>query len=71
MLNEGVVSPAYGRDYHSKREAELDFRNGADFVLESILPSKGGTYCSIRDFRSGAQVEIRYARKTKLTLVKV
>jgi hypothetical protein len=64
-----VVSPAYGRDYKNKAEAEADFNGGKDFRGQSHLI--GGMYCSVRDFKPGDKVEIRYARMTKLTVVTI
>lgn len=64
----GVLTPAYGRDYKSKKAVEKDFRDGKDFVLNSI---NGGGCCSIRDFVPGQKVQIRYSKNTKVTIVKV
>lgn len=64
-----AVSPAYGRDYKNRKEAEQAFRSGVDFKLESMFHS--GAYCSIRDFAPGTQVEVRYARMEKCAVVTV
>ena len=69
MLDSGVVSPAYGRDYKTAGAVEKDFRAGKDFVLCSL--GTGGRYCSIRDFEAGAHVELRYNRKLDQTIVEV
>lgn len=63
-----VVSPAYGRDHHSAPEAEIAFLRGDDFKNEALT---GGTYCSVRDFAKGTQVEVRYAKMRRLTIVTV
>jgi hypothetical protein len=64
--NYRVLIPAYGRDYKRVKDVEQDFRAGKDFILRPE-----GCYISIRDFAPGVTVEIRYARGTKVTLVKV
>lgn len=61
-----VVTPAYGRDYKNKADAEKDFRDGKDFVLMSY--SRSG-YVSKDDFVKGTKVNIRYAKNTKVTTV--
>lgn len=64
-----TVSPAYGRDYKSAKDAKSDFLGGKDFRMESI--GQGGTYCSLRDFAQGVEVSIRYAKLTKVVNVQV
>lgn len=63
------VSPAYGRDYKSAAQAKTDFLEGKDFKLETI--GLGGTYCSVCDFAPGVKVNVRYARLTKVVVVRV
>lgn len=67
--NDLVISPAYGRDYKSAKDAISDFVVGKDFKMESI--GHGGMYCSIRDFEKGVEVLIRYSKLTKVTVCKV
>lgn len=64
-----TVSPAYGRDYKSAKEAQEAFLSGKDFVMDS--PGQGGTYCSVRDFAPGTIVEVRFNKKEKLLFVEV
>jgi hypothetical protein len=64
--NYRVLTPAYGRDYKRMKDVETDFHAGKDFILEPE-----GCYISIRDFASGVVVEVRYAKRTKVTLIKV
>ena len=61
-----ILTPAYGRDYKSRKEAEEAFRGGKDFQLQPE-----GCYCSIRDFTSGVKVEVWYKKKTMVTIVTV
>jgi hypothetical protein len=46
------LTPAYGRDYLYRCEAEKAYKDGKDFVL-----SITGQYCSRRDF-DGKPVEV-------------
>lgn len=62
--SELTLLPAYGRDYKSAKLAKADFLAGKDFCLSSTRQ-----YCSIRDFKPGIAVIIRYANQVKLTRV--
>jgi len=68
-----TVSGAYGKDYSNAEQAKLAFLSGKDFKMESILHGVDayGTYCSIRDFKPGVTVNVRYARLTKVVPVVV
>lgn len=66
-----VISPAYGRDYKSRAAAEKDFKEGKDFKMESVSSGGSGSYCSIRDFKPGVKVSIRYKRMTRVTIITV
>ena len=59
-----VLSPAYGQDYKSGKDARVAFLAGKDFVLEPR-----SQVCSIRDFSPGAQAEIRFNKLQKLVVV--
>jgi len=61
-LDQGVLTPAFGRDYSSAAAAKADFVSGKDFVLNTPW---GSTLCSCRDFAPGAQITIRYAKLRK------
>jgi hypothetical protein len=67
--NWQVVTPSYGRDYKSAKDAKADFLAGKDFSLNSM--QYGFAYCSIRDFESGVKVNIRYKNTTQVTTVTV
>jgi hypothetical protein len=71
MINKPLlritVSPAFGQDYRSKKEAMEAWHSGRDFFLEGMDGRPMGSYCSIRDFPNSTRVSIRYARKTKQT----
>ena len=70
IMKYSIVSPAYGRDYPSGEKAIRDFKDGKDFMCES-LDLGGYTYCSIRDFLDGHHIEIRYSNMMKQTLYTV
>mgnify|MGYP003151300678 FL=1 len=58
-----TLTPAYGRDYTSKAKAEADLNGGKDFVLNA---PQGTTYCSVRDFRKGDTLNVRYKQHQKI-----
>jgi len=66
MNNYHVVAPAYGKDYKSATAAKEAFKSGLDFRYRGL---SGGSYCSIRDFKPGETVEIRYNKLLKLTIL--
>ena len=67
--NFEVLTPAYGRDYASIKEAEASFKGGDDWCLNSLTLGNG--YTSIRDFTPGVKVNLRFKNKTKLTTLTV
>jgi hypothetical protein len=66
----GTVSGAYGRDYRTSDAAAADFLAGKDFVVHAPL-EWAGAYCSIRDFRSGSIVNVRFKARTQVVPVTV
>lgn len=57
------LTPAYGRDYKSRKDVETDWFGGKDFILAIT-----GQYCSIRDLSQfPGDVFIRYAKQMKIT----
>lgn len=54
-----TLTPAYGRDYKSKKAALEAYRRGDDFILNDPTSPWDGKPCSIRDFPD-KQVSIRY-----------
>jgi hypothetical protein len=63
----GTLTPAYGRDYTSKKEALQDWNDGKDFILHSIVE------CGPINNASAKTLGIRSAqiRWRKLTMVAV
>lgn len=46
MAHQVILTPAYGRKYHSEADVRLDWLNGKDFKIQN------GPYCSIRDINA-------------------
>jgi hypothetical protein len=59
-----LVKGAYGRDYRGQGKAREDWQNGKNFQIISMGPDNG-RYCSIRDFKHGEEVWLRYSKLTK------
>ena len=55
-----TLTPAYGKDYNNKASAKEGLRSGQDFVWQHPL---GTTYCSVRDFREGDGLNVRYKQQ--------
>lgn len=70
-MSHVVVSPAYGRDYKSGKDAKADWESGKDFVVQSMFG--GGTYINKEDAKAQGvtSVQIRFKRMANLTVVKV
>ena len=61
-----TLTPAYGRDYKSTKEAKADYFAGKDFILNDVSSPYHGKYCSCRDF-VGEQITLRYHRLSRMT----
>jgi len=64
--NYATITPAYGRDYKSAKEAVADFEANKDFCLQ---PS--GQYINKEQIATGIIVQIRYKNQTRDILVEV
>ena len=66
MYETITLTPAYGRDYTSKREALRDYNARKDFISQP-----DGRYCNIDDVAQACprSVRIRYARLRKVMVV--
>jgi hypothetical protein len=58
-LSEGVLTPAYGRDYRTKDEVIKAFESGKDFRFNYIGRT---TNCSIEDMEYGEPIKFRYSK---------
>ena len=63
-----TVTPAYGRDYKSKKAALADWNSGLDFVVQDY---KLHGYINNADAKrvDVDQIHIRYNDRTQLTVV--
>jgi hypothetical protein len=64
--NYATITPAYGRDYKSAKEAVADFEANKDFQIQ---PS--GQYINKEQIATGITVHIRYKNQTRDVLVEV
>jgi hypothetical protein len=65
-----TLTPAYGRDYKSKKEVLEAFHNNQDFILNSIA---GTGICNKKDLEEMESnfVNIRYKKLTQIVVVKI
>lgn len=68
-----TLTPAYGRDYKTKKDAETAFNEGADFVIADIMHPYSGSYCNKEDLVGAGErtVKIRFKNLTEVTVIKV
>lgn len=68
-----ILTPAYGRDYKSKKALPDDFNSGKDFLCLNYNGVPMSTYISIRDFEGKGICEInfRYGQLRKVCVHKV
>ena len=73
-----TLTPAYGRDYKSKKAVTEDFNNDKDFVIMSMAQAlfkdgQGGTYTNKTDLvkMGHKQVKIRYSKLRKVMMMEV
>ena len=67
-----TLTPAYGRDYTSAKEAKSAFLANHDFVIADIFHRDTGRYCNLADLAGNEKhVTLRYAKLRKVTVVQV
>lgn len=59
--------PAYGRDYKSQKEVRAAWEAGQDFC---IMDYQRSGYVNKNDLPAGVILNIRYARQTKVVVIK-
>lgn len=66
----GTLTPAYGRDYKSKKEALEAFDAGQDFIYNSI---DGQNYCAKQELITNGirSVQLRYKNNTQVIVIKL
>ena len=65
-----TLTPAYGRDYKSKKEVEHALTAGHDFILNDIMSPYDGKPCSARDF-AGQSITVRWSGMRKVAVIKI
>jgi hypothetical protein len=68
-----TLTPAYGRDYKSKKEIEADLNAGKDFILNDMSSPWDGKPINKENLIEMGQtmVNVRYGKLRKVTIVKV
>ena len=66
-----IITPAYGRDYKSKKAALADFEANKDFVIENVNYIDCGRYVNAEQLRPGDRVQLRFDRLRKVAIVVV
>lgn len=68
-----TLTPAYGRDYKSKKEVLEDFNAGKDFVIADITHPYSGKPVDKKSLivEGERQVMIRYKKLTQVAVVKL
>jgi len=66
-----TLTPAYGRDYKSKAEVQADFDGNQDFKIASVGPWMGAYVTKAELKGNEAEVNIRYAKNTKVAVLSV
>ena len=64
-----TLTPAYGRDYKSKKAVLEDWAAGKDFIIADMFHPDSGRYTSKRDW-TGKSVNIRYQKLSKVLVTK-
>jgi hypothetical protein len=68
MTRDISAVPAYGRDYKSIKAVKADWEAGKDFLIQDLFESG---YINKNDTKAGMVLNIRYARLTKVCVIKV
>ena len=64
------LTPAYGRDYKSKKEIMADIAAGKDFIYNDFSSPYNGKPCSPLQDLSGIVI-VRYAKLTKVITARI
>ena len=65
-----TLTPAYGRDYKSKKAVLTDFDANKDFILNDITDQYDGKPCNKSDLTGTGTHQIRYGNLRKVMVVK-
>ena len=65
-----TLTPAYGRDYKSKKAVIVDIEENKDFIYKDFTSRWNGKPCSPSDFK-GQSIKFRYSKLTKIFVHKI
>ena len=68
-----TLTPAYGKDYKSKKAVQTAFDEGADFIIADFNHPASGRPCNKEDLigEGISTVNIRYKKLTEIAVVKI
>lgn len=68
-----TLTPAYGRDYKSKKEAQADLDADKDFIIADVFGENAGRAVNRPQLKELGitAVNVRYSKLTKVTILKV
>ena len=67
-----TLTPAYNRDYKSKKDVLNDFDNNKDFIINDMFSPYNGKYCNKSDIKNTYKsVKIRYNKLQKVIIVRL
>lgn len=68
-----TLTPAYGRDYRSKRAAVADLMANKDFIINSFASPYDGKPINLSQLREigEREVKIRYSQLRRETMVQI
>lgn len=64
-----TLTPAYGRDYTSKKQVIEAWNNGDDFIIADIMHPYSGKPANKNDLKDERNIMIRYSGLRKITKV--
>jgi hypothetical protein len=64
-----TLTPAYGRDYRTKKEVEADWYSGKDFLIANLGPQCGRYINKTQCDQNSISATIRYSQLRKAIVV--
>lgn len=66
-----TLTPAYGRDFKSKKEVLEAWESGKDFIISNMFHPDDGRYINKEQAQKGDSFNIRYKKLTQICVVRV
>lgn len=66
-----TLTPAYGRDYKTKKAVLTDWNDDRDFIIADFSHPDDGRYANRPQFNTGDRIQIRYAALRKVLVFTV